>query len=83
MYLLYYEQNRQCTYNVPRNMWCVRAAIVAIENNKYYIFLKCVFVALVTQRPVCMRPTVICGLSVSTIFFTLINSTNFDKCFWT
>jgi len=79
MYLLYYEQNKHCTYNVA--LWCVRATIVA-EEKQCYIFRKYVFVALGTQRQMSMRPKVICGFSVSTIFsYCLIKNMIFEKCF--
>ena len=35
-----YEQDRHCTYNVTLRR--VRATIIAVENNKYYIFPVCV-----------------------------------------
>jgi hypothetical protein len=42
--------------------------------NKYYIFQKCVFVALVIQHAMSMLPTAICDLSGSIIFFYIISS---------
>ena len=43
------------------------------KSNKYYIFQKCLFVALGAQREMRKRHIVIRGLSGSTIFFRIIS----------
>ena len=43
------------------------------KSNKYYIFWVCVFIALGFQCEMHMRHTIVCGLSNSTIFSTLLH----------
>ena len=50
-----------------------REIIVAVESSKYYIL--CVSLALVIQNVKRMRRIVICGFSVSIIFFYFISQT--------
>jgi len=65
------KQAKQCTFNVT--LRCDRATMLQWKSNNYYIFQKCVFVALGTQREMCMRHIVIRGLPGSTIFFHIIS----------
>jgi len=44
------------------------------KRNKYYIFQKCVFVALGVQHAIHSLYTINCDLSGSTIFFHIISS---------
>jgi len=53
----------------------VRVAILAMENNKYYIFRVCVSVALGIQNAMRMRHIAICGLPSYTIFSHIISKT--------
>jgi len=67
-----YEEDRQFTYKLKLRH--VRANIVAVKNNKDYIFCVCVcvFVALGTQHAIRLRRTVFCGLTACTIFFRIV-----------
>ena len=56
--LLQWKRNTYCVFWVRVRVWCVCVCL-------------CVFVALVIQHAIRMRHVVICGLSVSTIFFQL------------
>jgi len=66
--------------HVSRNIEAIRAAIVVLENNEYYVLLVCVRI-LVIQHAMRMRHIVICGLPSCTIFSPhyLINGTLFRK----
>jgi hypothetical protein len=61
----------------------VRATIVAVESNNYYIL--CVFVALVIHHAMRMRRVVIYVLSVATVFSTLSHKWQdfHKKSYWT
>jgi len=48
--------------------------LLQYKSNKYYIFQKCVFVALHIQHAMDMLHTVISNLSGSTIFFHITSS---------
>jgi hypothetical protein len=63
----------QCTYNVRLGRH--RATKVAVEKELSITHSECVFVALVVQQAMRMRPTVICGLSGPTISFYIISYT--------
>ena len=69
--LTYRINDRQYTYNVTMRRF--REIIVAVESSKYYIL--CVSLALVIQNVKRMRRIVICGFSVSIIFFYFISQT--------
>jgi hypothetical protein len=58
---------------------CLRATIVAVEKQKVCIF-SVAFVAMGIQHAMRMRPTVICGLSGSTVFSnTILQMTRFKE----
>jgi hypothetical protein len=61
------HQDRQFTYNVTLS--CVRVTFVAAEKQCLFLHIMSVSTVLVIQHAQRMRHTVICGLSVSTIFF--------------
>ena len=50
-----------------------------MENNKYYIFQECVFVALGTQDEMPMRHILICDLPGFTIFFNASQTVRFSE----
>jgi hypothetical protein len=54
--------------------------LLQYKSNNYYIFQKCVFVALGIQHAMHMLHIVICDLSSSTIFFHIISLQRHD--FW-
>jgi hypothetical protein len=65
--LWYNKQHRQCTYNLnieacPHNH-CCRGKAISVTYSE------CVFVALGTHYVMRMRHIIICGFSVSTVFF--------------
>jgi hypothetical protein len=63
------QQDRQCTNNITLRR--VRAIIVAVQNQSI-AYSEGVFLALGIQHPMRMPHIAICGLSGSTIFFTII-----------
>jgi hypothetical protein len=66
------RQDRQCTYNVTLRR--LRAVIVAVESNKYYIFRVCVCSPRYPVRNAhAPYYFVICYLPGSTIFFHIIS----------
>ena len=60
-------------------MYVQRNTETCLYNHRYsgkaisITYYECVFVALGIQHAVCMRHTVICALSSSTIFFHIIS----------
>jgi len=50
--------------------------IVAVEKQQIITYSECVSVALGTQQAIRLRHIVICGLSGSTIFYTLLHKWN-------
>jgi hypothetical protein len=64
------KQARQRTYKVTLRR--VRATIVAVENNKYYVLLVCVC-SLIFESAMRMRRIAICGLPRTTVFFHIIS----------
>jgi hypothetical protein len=70
-FLTRFKQDRQCTLNVTLKR--VLATIVVVEENKYYVRVLCVCVALVIPHAMRMRNTVICGLPRSTLVFHIIS----------
>ena len=71
----------QCTHNVTMNQ--VPPTMVVVEKQYVlHILCMCVSVALVIQHEMHMRPTVICDVSRSIIFFHIISQTvQFKKIF--
>jgi hypothetical protein len=60
------EKDRQCTYNVTVRP--IRATIVAVKLNKYYIFWVCIcslrYTARKTHEPCChLWPVLLCNMS--------------------
>ena len=68
----YYRTNLNEAGNIRVNVTlrCVRETIVVVEKQLSITCSGCVFVTLVIQQAKRMR-LIICGLSDSTIFFTL------------
>jgi hypothetical protein len=68
------EQDRKCTCNVTLGR--IRATTAAVKKKKKAISITysvCVFVAVVIQHAMCMRPIVTCGLPRSTLFYHIIS----------
>jgi hypothetical protein len=75
-----FQQDRQCAYNVTSKH--VRATVVAVEKQKYYVFRLCVCSLGYPAYKVHARYyIVICDLPGSAIFFShcLVKGTIFEK----
>ena len=67
-----FQQDRPSKYKVTMRL--VRAIIVVVEKL-YVLHILSVFAALGMQYAMCMRDIVICGVSVSTVYFHVISWT--------